>query len=42
MRQQAENYLQTALGDSEASFRDGQWESIEQLLEQNRVLVGCC
>ncbi|MBW2682672.1 MAG: RecQ family ATP-dependent DNA helicase [Deltaproteobacteria bacterium] len=39
MRRQAENYLQTALGNPEASFRDGQWESIEQLLEQNRVLV---
>ncbi|MCK5515578.1 MAG: RecQ family ATP-dependent DNA helicase [Desulfobulbaceae bacterium] len=39
MRQQAEKYLQTALGNPEASFRDGQWESIEQLLDRNRVLV---
>lgn len=39
MRQQAEAYLKTALNNQEASFRDGQWESIEQLLAKNRVLV---
>lgn len=38
-RQQAEGYLRTALNDPAASFRDGQWESIEQLLQRNRVLV---
>lgn len=39
MRQHAENYLKTALANPHASFRDGQWESIEQLLNHNRVLV---
>jgi ATP-dependent DNA helicase RecQ len=39
MRQQAEKYLKTALNNPTASFRDGQWESIEQLLNRNRVLV---
>jgi ATP-dependent DNA helicase RecQ len=39
MRQQAETYLKTALNNPAASFRDGQWESIEQLLYRNRVLV---
>ncbi|HAI14183.1 MAG TPA: ATP-dependent DNA helicase RecG [Phycisphaerales bacterium] len=39
MRQQAETYLRTALNNPAASFRDGQWESIEQLLNSNRVLV---
>lgn len=32
-------HLRTALGDPSASFRDGQWESIEQLLARKRVLV---
>lgn len=35
----AEEYLKRALGDPEASFREGQWESIEHLLEGRRVLV---
>ena len=39
MRQQAQAYLKTALKNPHASFRDGQWESIEQLLNRNRVLV---
>jgi ATP-dependent DNA helicase RecQ len=39
MRQQAEAYLKTALNNPAASFRGGQWESIEQLLNGNRVLV---
>ncbi|MBF0235389.1 MAG: RecQ family ATP-dependent DNA helicase [Desulfamplus sp.] len=39
MKQQAEAYLRTALNNPVASFRNGQWESIEQLLNRNRVLV---
>lgn len=39
MKQQAENYLKKALNNPDADFRDGQWESIEQLLNKNRVLV---
>ena len=39
MRQQAETYLKTVLNNPAASFRSGQWESIEQLLHRNRVLV---
>ncbi|MCY4472607.1 MAG: RecQ family ATP-dependent DNA helicase [Kistimonas sp.] len=39
MRQQAEAYMRKALNNPVASFRDGQWESIEQLLNRNRVLV---
>lgn len=39
MRQKAEAYLRTALSCPAASFRDGQWECIEQLLNANRVLV---
>lgn len=32
-------YLRTALNLPRASFREGQWESIEQLLNRKRVLV---
>lgn len=39
IQQQAQAYLRTALNSPQASFRDGQWESIEQLLNRNRVLV---
>lgn len=39
MRQQAQVYLRTALNNPSASFRDGQWESIEHLLNRKRVLV---
>jgi len=39
MKNQALEYLKAALNNSLASFRDGQWESIEQLMTQNRVLV---
>lgn len=39
MRQQAESYLQAALDNPVATFRAGQWESIEQLLNRRRVLV---
>ncbi len=35
MRQQAEAYMRKALNNPVASFRDGQWESIEQLLILN-------
>lgn len=38
-QQQAQTYLKIALNNPNASFRDGQWESIEQLLNRNRVLV---
>lgn len=38
-RQQATNYLQQALENPNAQFRDGQWESIEALLYRQRVLV---
>ncbi len=38
-KQRALDYLRTALDNSQASFRDGQWESIESLLNQKRVLV---
>ena len=38
MKDLALNYLRRALNNVEASFRDGQWESIEQLLNRNRVL----
>lgn len=39
MRTVALNYLQTALSNPQATFRDGQWESIEQLLDRRRMLV---
>lgn len=39
IKQQAQAYLRTALNNIQASFHDGQWESIEQLLNRNRVLV---
>ncbi|MGL4208759.1 MAG: DEAD/DEAH box helicase, partial [Candidatus Adiutrix sp.] len=39
IKQQAQNYLRVALSDSQATFRAGQWESIESLLHGNRVLV---
>lgn len=39
MRQQAEAYLKEALDDPTASFRDGQWESINQALNRSRILV---
>jgi ATP-dependent DNA helicase RecQ len=38
-KQIAEYLLKTALMNPNASFRDGQWESIEQLIAGNRVLV---
>ena len=39
MKQRAQKYLRRALKAPAASFRDGQWESIEQLLNKKRVLV---
>lgn len=39
MRTVALNYLQTALNNPQADFREGQWESIEQLLAHRRMLV---
>ena len=39
MKQQAETYLRKILNNPIASFREGQWESIEQLLNRNRILV---
>lgn len=39
IHQRALTYLRTVLNNNLASFRDGQWESIEALLNRNRVLV---
>ncbi|RWX42806.1 ATP-dependent DNA helicase RecQ, partial [Candidatus Electrothrix communis] len=39
MKTKALTYLRTARSDPSADFRDGQWESIEQLLNRKRVLV---
>ncbi|WP_299312052.1 RecQ family ATP-dependent DNA helicase [uncultured Halomonas sp.] len=38
-RQQAEQLLKTALGDASASFRPGQWEAIDALVNQRRKLL---
>lgn len=38
-QQRALTYLRTVLNNPTASFRDGQWEIIEELLNRNRVLV---
>ena len=39
MKEIALQYLRTSLDNPHALFRDGQWESVEQMLNQNRVLV---
>ena len=39
MRDRARGYLQASLEKPDADFRDGQWESIERLLNNKRVLV---
>lgn len=39
MKQKALSYLRAALNDPMADFRDGQWESIEQVINRKRVLV---
>jgi ATP-dependent DNA helicase RecQ len=38
-KQRAEMLLKTALNDQNVSFRDGQWECIEDILNRKRVLV---
>ncbi len=39
MKKIALGHLRDALNNSSASFRDGQWESIERILNRNQVLV---
>jgi len=39
MRESALQFLRTALNDPQATFRDGQWESIQRLLDRQRMLV---
>lgn len=39
MKERAEAYLRRALNNPSATFRSGQWESIEQLLNRRRLLV---
>lgn len=39
MQQKALKFLKTALNNQQATFRAGQWESIEGLLAQQRMLV---
>lgn len=39
IRQRAQTYLRTVLNNPQACFRDGQWESIEQLLNGKRIFV---
>ncbi len=39
LKQQALSYLQTALGDVDADFRDGQWEAIESIVAHKRKLL---
>ena len=39
MKELALQHLRTALGDETATFRAGQWESIESLLNRQRMLV---
>lgn len=38
-KQQAERLLKTALGGDSASFREGQWEAIDALVNQRRKLL---
>lgn len=39
MREEALSYLRTALNNQTADFHEGQWESIEGLLNQKKMLV---
>jgi ATP-dependent DNA helicase RecQ len=39
VEEKALGYLRSALGDQNADFRVGQWQSISQILEHKRVLV---
>ena len=36
---EALKYLRLALDDADASLREGQWETIAQILEHKRVLL---
>lgn len=38
-KEQAEEILRTALNDPNATFREGQWECIEAILQRKRLLV---
>lgn len=38
-RQEAEKLLKTAIGQPEASFREGQWEAIDALVNHNQKLL---
>jgi len=39
MKERAENYLRTALGDQNAQFRTGQWEAIEKVVSGKERLL---
>ena len=39
MKSKALAYLRAALGSADAEFREGQWESIQAILERKRLLV---
>ena len=39
MKRQAITFLRAALGSADAEFREGQWESIQAILERKRLLV---
>jgi ATP-dependent DNA helicase RecQ len=39
IKDEALKYLRLSLADQNADFRDGQWKSIEELLNRKRVLV---
>lgn len=39
MREQALNLLRTALNDPQAEFRPGQWESIQRIINRERLLL---
>jgi ATP-dependent DNA helicase RecQ len=39
MKEKALHYLRSALDSGDADFREGQWESIEAILERKRLLV---
>ena len=39
MKEKALKLLRQAIGDPDAEFRDGQWECIEALLQNRRMLV---
>ncbi len=39
VKAEAESYLKRAVGNHEASFREGQWDCIEGLIRGERLLV---